>query len=324
MKAIYVREKNGLLSASVETVETPNIKDGEVLIKAEYSGLNYKDALGVTGRASIYKKMPIIAGIDVAGEVSASKDPRFQPGDPVVVTGCGLGETHDGGYAEFVVERADLVVKRPKPLSAREAMIYGTAGFTACLAVARMQQNGQTPEMGPIVVTGASGGVGQFAVQFFSQKKYQVWAVSGKPAMRERLLKLGAVKVLAPSDLEPATRPLEKVRFGGVVDNVGGKLLAGLIPQVELWGNVACIGLAEGAELHTTVMPLILRGVSLLGISSNNTTWPLRLKIWQSLAEEFKSSLDAFVSGEMALEELIPTAHQMLARETTGRYLLKL
>jgi NADPH2:quinone reductase len=203
-------------------------------------------------------------------------------------------------------------------------MIYGTAGFTAALCLERMLHNGQTPEMGPILVTGASGGVGQFAVSFFCHAGFEVHAVTGKHALAARLEKLGAKKVVFTSQLELGQRPLESTRYGGIVDNVGGKTLAGLISQVQLWGNVACVGLAESAELHTTVLPMILRGVTLLGISANNTPWPLRQKIWSRLAGDLKpDNLESFVTQTVQLKDLLVAAQDMLARKTHGRTIVQ-
>jgi NADPH2:quinone reductase len=203
-------------------------------------------------------------------------------------------------------------------------MIYGTAGFTAALCLERMTHNGQTPEMGPILVTGASGGVGQFAVSFFTTAGFEVHAVTGKHALAPRLEQLGAKKVIFTSQLELGQRPLESIRYGGIVDNVGGKTLAGLMSHVQLWGNVACVGLAESAELHTTVMPMILRGVTLLGISSNNTPWALRQKIWDRLGGDLKpEKLESFVSQTVQLKDLLVTAHDMLTRKTHGRILVQ-
>lgn len=310
-----------------ELVDWPlrDLVEGEVLIRGAYSSLNYKDALGVTGRGRIFKTLPITGGIDIAGEVELSKSAHFKTGDQVLVTGGGLGETHDGGYSTHVIEHESHMVKCPAGLSPREAMIFGTAGFTAALCVERMLQNGQTAEMGPILVTGASGGVGQFAVSFFSHMGFEVHALSGKPELASRLAELGAQKVILPSDLDLGERPLESIRYGGAVDNLGGKTLSQLIAHVQLWGNVACVGLASGHELQATVMPLILRGVSLLGISSNNTPRPLRLKIWERLAEGLKpENLESFVTEVIPLDQVVLHAKQMLARQTHGRILVKL
>lgn len=324
MQALVSEKIDGKIRTQLKNLELPSLSAGEVLIKSEYSSLNYKDALAITGTGPIFKSLPMIGGIDVAGTVEKSNDPKVKVGDFVVVTGCGLGETHNGGYGQYVIENATNVVLRPSHLSSRESMIYGTAGFTAALCLERMIHNGQTPEMGPILVTGASGGVGQFAVRFFTEAGFQVHAVTGKHALASRLEQLGAKKVIFTSQLELGSRPLESICYGGIVDNVGGKTLAGLISHVQLWGNVACVGLAESAELHTTVMPMILRGVTLLGISSNNTPWPLRQKIWTRLGGDLKpENLESFVSQTVQLNDLLSAAQDMLARKTYGRTLVQ-
>ncbi len=309
----------------LEDIPTPDLEAGEILLRSEYSSLNYKDALGVTGKGAIFKSFPLVGGIDVAGQVVQSRSNRFQEGDRVLITGCGLGETHNGGYAEFVKEHESAVVTIPPGLDSREAMIYGTAGFTACLALERMVQNGQAPEMGPILVTGASGGVGQFALHFFNARGFETIALTGKPELHHHLQNIGAQKVMAPEELDLSQKPLNKARYGGVVDNVGGRFLSALMAQVNLWGNVACIGLADNHELHASVMPFILRGVSLLGTSSNNTPRPLREKIWTSLAGPMKpTNMDVFLSDTIGLEEVENRAHEMLARKTHGRTLVKI
>ncbi len=308
----------------LKKLNIPTLEKDEVLIKTEFSSLNYKDALAVTGKGRILKSYPMIPGIDGAGTVIASKSKKFCDGDSVIITGTNFGEVDDGGYTEIIKTKADRVVPLPKGLSTREAMIYGTAGFTAALCLVRMQNNGQAPAMGKIIVSGASGGVGQFAVSFFKSSGYSVTALSGKAELKKRLVSLGADEVIDPKNLDLGKRPLESVRWAGVVDNVGGELLAGLIAHTELWGNIACVGLASSHELHTTVMPLILRGVSLLGISSNNTSWPMREQIWQMLAKDLKpKKLDSFVSDEISLKDVIEKSNEMLDRKTSGRTLIK-
>ena len=346
MKALYSQSKNGQVITEIREVPDPTPRDGEVKVKVEYSSLNYKDALAVTSVGSIFKKFPIIGGIDVAGEIVETRSSKFKVGDPVLVTGCGLGETHDGGYAKFVIELDQNVVLRNSQgdeataLTSRQAMIFGTAGFTAELALARMLQNGQKPEMGPVLVTGASGGVGQFAIRAFSRAGFEVHALTGKPEVHERLTKLGAKKIVrsdefwsmsaAPDSSTRSVRPLESVQYGGAVDNLGGKTLAAIIARTQLWGSVASIGLAENAELHTTVMPMVLRGVSLLGISSNNCAYDLRLKLWRKLAAEAANNqremfdLDTFVTREISLDQVLDVAKAMLSRQTYGRILVKI
>ncbi len=317
--------ENAGKKVSLTQRQSKPLQSGQVLIHVLFSSVNYKDALGVSGKGQIFKTNPVIPGIDAAGEILESQSLQFKVGDLVLVTGGGLGETHDGGYSDLLIENAANVVPLPKGLSLRETMIYGTAGFTAALCLERMETNGQRPEMGPIVVTGASGGVGQFAVRFFSQRNYDVIAVSGKPEQHARLIELGAKQVVAPDSLELSDRPLDRVRFGGAIDNVGGKLLSGLIAHVQLWGNVACVGLAASPDLNATVMPMILRGVSLLGISSNNTSWDLRLKIWQRLGSDLKpQNMESFVSQEVGLQKIESASHDILSRKTTGRTLVNL
>ena len=336
MKALQSRQQNEKVVTELADIAVAAPKAREVKIKVQYSSINYKDALGVTGAGRIFKKLPIIGGIDAAGEVVESQSEKFKAGDPVLVTGCGLGETHDGGYAEYVIESEENVVPREwghKPimkLTARQAMIFGTAGFTAELALARMLQNGQTPTLGPILVTGASGGVGQFAIRAFSRAGFEVHALTGKKELRSRLEKLGAKRVVSPKEVSLKSRPLESIEYGGAVDNLGGKTLAAIIARVQLWGNVASIGLADSAELQTTVMPMILRGVSLLGISSNNCSRDLRLKLWQKLAAEIShdsseaADLDQFVTDEVSLEKVVNVSQEMLARKIHGRVLVKI
>ena len=324
MKALRCEKKATKVVTSLVDLPKKNFESGLVRIASEWSGINYKDALGVTGAGLIFKTFPIVPGIDVAGTVTESQNEKFKAGDTVTVTGCGLGETHDGGYAEEVLEPEENVVKLPTSLSTKEAMTYGTAGFTAALALERMLMNGQEVEMGPIVVTGASGGVGQFATSFFAKSGFEVWAVSGKQNSHDRLKSLGAERVVTPDEIQRSKRPLDKAHFGGIVDNVGGEMLKELIPHVQLWGNIGCIGLASGHKLDTTVMPMILRGVSLLGVSSNNCKWTLREKIWQRLGDDLKpENLDSFIAGEIGLEQVMEKSQDLLDRKITGRTLIK-
>lgn len=297
---------------------------GDVVIAAEYSSINYKDALGATGRGRIFKKFPIIGGIDVAGKVVSSTDARFKPGEAVLVTGCGLGESHDGGYAEVVRVPADWVVKIPEGLSTYQAMIYGTAGFTAGIAMERLLANGQSPNEGPIVVTGASGGVGMMAIAMLSRLGFPVIAVSGKKEFTDTLKTLGAQQVMRPEDLQLGSRPLESTKFGGAIDNVGGLLLEGILRHVNLWGNVASIGMAGGAEFKATVMPHILRGVSILGISSTNYPNSKRAQLWKRLATDLRpANLEGMVTETISLGDLTDRFTKMLARQTHGRTVVR-
>lgn len=309
----------------IVSMHSDELSPGNVTIEVHYSSLNYKDALAITGQGKILRQFPLNAGIDVAGIVHSSSDPRFEKGEPVLVTGCGVGETSDGGYGGYVRVQGDWVVSLPSGLNLREAMIYGTAGFTAGLCVHRLLVNDQTPEKGPLIVTGASGGVGSLALAILSKLGFEVLAISGKEEAISRLRELGAREVLKPEALALGSRPLEGVRFGGGIDNVGGALLEGILRHVNLWGNVASVGLTGGHEFKSSVMPFILRGVSLLGISSTNCPMPLRREIWQKLAGAWRPALlESFVQSELGLEQLEAQATAMLQRRTSGRSLVKL
>lgn len=323
--AIRIHGPQNAAHAKLQQMTIDELTPGNVLIGVNYSGINFKDALAVTGKGAILKSFPLNAGIDCAGIVLESKDPNIKAGDKVLVQGSGCGETFDGGLSEIVRVKGEHVVPLPKGLTLKESMILGTAGFTAALARMRMEINGQDPRHGPILVTGASGGVGSFAVQLFSQGGYEVHAVSGKHEAIKYLKQLGAKEVFSPDQLELGTRPLEKARFGGAVDNVGGKMLAQVLAHVNLWGNVASIGLAESHELHTTVMPFILRGVSILGASSNNAPMSIRQGIWRKLGAEWKPKhMESIVSRTIGLKEAVLACEDLLHRKIQGRVLVEL
>jgi len=311
------------VAARLTDTREEDLTPGDVVIRAEWSGINFKDALGVTGRAPIYKRFPINAGIDVSGRVVSSSDPRYRAGDAVLVNGMGLGESHDGGFAQLVRVPADWVVPLPAGLDLREAMALGTAGFTAALALHRMEQNGQSPGQGPVVVTGATGGVGSAATSMLAQRGYQVVAVSGRPAHERYLRDLGAHEVKTPEQLDLGSRPLEAARFGGAIDNVGGPVLSGLIRSTRLWGNIAAVGNAAGPEFDGTVFPFILRGVSLLGASSANCPMSLRADLWGRLGADLKPpALDRIVSREVPLAEVVEACGSLMNRTALGRVLV--
>lgn len=312
-------------SSQLTQLPAEEFSQNEVQIETEYSSVNYKDALAITGKGAILKKFPLIPGIDLSGRVLSSRNPQLRKGDAVIVTGCGLGENQHGGYSERADVPANWVIPLPENLTSRAAMILGTAGFTAALALWRMQQLDQTPQKGPIAITGASGGVGSLAVQIFSRAGFEVIAISGKKDFHPKLRRWGAEQVLTPEELHLGHRPLESARFAGVLDTVGGSLLAQTLAHTQLWGNVASVGLASSHELHTTVMPFILRGVSLIGVSSANCPRPLRDQIWQKLANDWlPPHLEETVSQEIRLENVITASEQMLQRQSHGRILVKL
>jgi NADPH2:quinone reductase len=310
--------------AGIESLPQPEPAEGEVLVEVSHSGVNYKDALAGTGRGKIIRRFPCVGGIDAAGTVLSSRDRRFASGDAVIATGWGLSFDHDGGYAERLCCPGDWLTPMPTGLDARSAMILGTAGFTAALAAHRMLVNGQRPELGPILVSGASGGVGSMAVAIFARLGYPVAAISGKPDLHDWLRHLGASEILGRDALSDATRPLERARFGGAVDNVGGELLAQITRTVAPWGSIAAVGLAGGHELHTTVMPFILRGVSLLGCDSVNVPSALRAELWGHLASDWRpADLDSMATETVGLEDLPRVFESMLAGLTHGRILVE-
>jgi acrylyl-CoA reductase (NADPH) len=300
-----------------------DLPPGDVLIRAVFSSVNYKDALAGTGTGKILRRFPLTGGIDVAGVVDHSTDPRFRRGDEVLVTGYDLGVTHDGGYAAFVRVPADWVVPVPAGLSLFEAMALGTAGFTAGLAVVRLEQNGLKPDRGPVIVTGATGGVGSVAVAALARLGYEVTALTGKDAEHDYLLSLGATSILARGSLQMATRPLEKATWAGAVDAVGGETLAWLTRTTDYWGSIASTGLAGGTELHTTVMPFILRGVSLLGIDSAMCPMDLRRHVWRRLATDMKPRLTA-IARTIHLEDLPEAFATLLQGRARGRFVVRL
>lgn len=311
--------------ASFETLGLADLSEGEVVVKVAYSSVNYKDALAGTGRGKILRTFPLVGGIDLAGEVVHSSADGFQPGTKVLVTGCGLSETRDGGYSELNRLPSEMVIPLPEGLTLREAMGIGTAGFTAALCLHRMQASGQRPDMGPVVVTGASGGVGCLAISLLNHVGYEVHAISGKTDRFSFLGELGAQECLDRNELLLGQRPLERGRWAGAIDNVGGELLGGLTRCIKPWGNIASVGLAGGVELQTTVMPFVIRGVSLLGISSANCPVEIRRTLWEKLADEWKPPhLDKIVTREISLEELPQVFPPMLDGESFGRTVVKI
>lgn len=324
-RAFRIHDDDAGYRAGVEDMLVDDLSPGEVVIKTACSSVNYKDALAGTGKGRILRRFPLIGGIDVAGHVVASTDDAFREGDAVLCTGCGLSETRDGGYGEYARLQAKWTIPLPAGLGIEEAMILGTAGFTAALGLYRMLENRQEPSMGPIAVTGASGGVGMLAVDIFSQAGFEVHAVSGKTERHDFLRDLGASECLGRHDFDAGGKPMVSARFGGAMDAVGGDLLASLLATTTPYGNVASCGLAASAKLSTTVMPFIIRGVSLLGVASAGTARPVREAIWQHLASDWKPSrLDAIHTGTATLDTLPQVFNRMLEGNSFGRTLLQM
>ena len=311
--------------AGIEPMSIDDLSPGDVVIKAAYSSINYKDALAGTGKGKILRSFPMVGGIDVAGYVAQSRDPAFKEGDAVLVTGSGLSETRDGGYSDYVRLESKWTIPRPAGLTLREAMILGTAGFTAALSLYRMEANGQTPDMGPIVVTGATGGVGMLALDLLTRAGYEAHAISGKMDRLDFLTSLGAKQVISRHDLHWGQRPMEEAKWAGAIDNVGDEMLNGLTRVIRPYGNIASCGLAAGHELHTTVMPFIIRGVSLLGIASSGTARGIRDRVWAQLAGDWKPAhLERIATREVGLDGLADVFDGMLAGQSFGRTVVKL
>ena len=324
-RAYRIHESAGKISARFEDLTLDALTPGEVVIEVEYSDINYKDALAATGAGRILRRYPLVGGIDLAGRVKSSDDARFAPGDAVLVTGSGLSESFDGGYAEYARVKADSVIAMPAGLDAFRAMALGTAGFTAALSIHRMERNGQNPSRGPVVVTGATGGVGSLAIDMLSARGYETIAVTGKPASIDYLKSLGATHVVLRDDFSLGSKPLEPTRYAGAIDSVGGEVLAGLTRQVDFWGNIASVGLAGGATLSTTVLPFILRGVNLLGINSSATPRAERLDVWQRIATDLAPRHLARIAQRTIEFAELPGAFQAyIDGKVTGRTVVKI
>jgi NADPH2:quinone reductase len=324
-RAFRIHEVDGQIVARFDALTLDDLGPGDVVVRVRYSGINYKDALAATGAGRILRKYPLVGGIDLAGEVVGSSDPRYSAGQHVLVTGCGLSETHDGGYAEYARVKGDWVIPLPAGMSTLDAMKLGTAGFTAALAIHQLEHNGLAPAKGPVVVTGATGGVGSIAVDMLAGRGYEVVAVSGKPEADDYLRGLGAARILRRQEIDPGSRPMERALWAGAIDNLGGELLAWLTRTVDQWGSIASVGLAGGTELRTTVMPFILRGVNLLGINSVLTPRETRLAVWKRIATDLRPArLDRICTKTVAFDELPAQFDDYLKGRVTGRTVVKI
>jgi NADPH2:quinone reductase len=323
--AFRIHQDQGRIVSRLETISLPTVESGELLVRVHYSCINFKDALAATGKGKILRKYPLIGGIDLAGEVVESQDGAFNVGDLVVVTGCGLSETHDGGYAHFAKVAAQCAVRVPATLSTRECMALGTAGFTAALAIDHMERNGQTPAAGEILITGATGGVGSIAIDLLASRGYRVVALTGKSSASGYLEGLGAHRIVLRDEVQLGTRPLEAARWAGAIDNIGGDVLAWLTRTTDANGNIACVGMAASIELNTTVLPLILRGVNLLGINSVFVSREERVRIWARLGSDLRPRhLDRIVTNTVNLEQLPDAFQQYIDGAVIGRTIVSI
>ena len=324
-RALRIDQENDKIVAGFCNLSLDDLSPGEVVIKVSHSTINYKDALAATGAGKILRTFPLVGGIDLAGTVVSSEDERFDAGNEVLVNGCGLSETVDGGYAEYARVTADSVVPVPGGMTAAQAMQIGTAGYTAALAIHRMEQNNQLPEDGPIVVTGATGGVGSIAVDMLDARGYEVIALTGKADKSDYLKSIGAREILHRDDVDYGKRPMEKATWGGAIDNHGGDALTWLTRTVKYGGNIASIGLAASPGLNTTVLPFILRAVCLLGINSSETPRELRLAVWKRIGGDLQPRhLDVIGSRTIEFDELPDAFQAYIAGTVTGRTLVKI
>ncbi|MGM9956921.1 MAG: acryloyl-CoA reductase [Peribacillus sp.] len=324
--ALFVNKQEDDFSLTIQQLSLSDLPEGEVLIRVHYSGVNYKDSLATIPNGNIVGRYPIVPGIDLAGVVVSSKDSRFKEGDEVIATSYGIGVSHFGGYSEFARIPAEWVVPLPEGLTLKEAMVIGTAGFTAALSIMRLEENGLKQEDGNVLVTGATGGVGSFAVSILSKLGYSVEASTGKKSEHAYIKELGATKILSREDVYDGTlRPLGKQKWIGAVDPVGGETLASVLSQVKYGGSVAVSGLTGGTNLPSTVFPFILRGVSLLGIDSVNCPMDTRLKVWKRLATDFKlDHVEQLIQQEISLQELPDVLPTLLKGQARGRTIVKL
>jgi NADPH2:quinone reductase len=324
-RAYRIDEQGGKIVAGFQDLSIDDLTAGNVVIKVSHSTINYKDALAATGAGKILRRYPLNGGIDLAGTVESSDDAELQPGTAVLVNGCGLSETVDGGYSEYARVDSASVVPIPEGMSAFEAMQIGTAGYTAALAIHRMEQNGQLPERGPVVVTGATGGVGSIAIDMLDGRGYEVVAVTGKGSEGDYLKGIGARRVLLRDDIDLGKRPMEKAEWAGAIDNLGGDTLVWLTRTVDYGGNIASVGLAASHTLNTTVLPFILRAVCLLGINSVDTPRELRLAVWSRIGGDLKPRhLDTIGSRTIPFDELEGAFQAYVDGTVTGRTVVEL
>ena len=324
-KALLIEERDGKVASGFAMLDESRLDPGSVTIRVAFSSVNYKDALAATGAGRIIRRFPCVGGIDLAGTVLASDDSRFKVGDPVIATSFDIGVAHHGGYAEVARVPGDWVVPLPEGLSLFEAMALGTAGFTAALAIVRMEENRLRPANGPVIVTGATGGVGSLAVDMLAKLGYHVVALTGKAAEADYLRGLGAAEVMLRQDVDLAKiRPLERARWAGAVDNLGGDILAWIASSMMQGGTIASVGLAASMDLKTSVAPFILRGVSLLGVDSGYIGEPYRKGIWQRLATDLRPPHLAAMARRVGFADLPELFAEYIAGRAKGRVVVEI
>ncbi|MGB3489941.1 MAG: MDR family oxidoreductase [Xanthobacteraceae bacterium] len=323
-KAVRIDKAEKGTTATLTQFDEAELMDGDVTIRVEWSTLNYKDGLAVTGKAPVVRRFPMIAGIDFAGTVEQSSHPAWKAGDKVVCNGWGMGETHLGAYAEKARVKGDWLVRLPEGMSARDAMAVGTAGYTAMLSVLALEKHGLKPADGPVVVTGAAGGVGSVAIAVLSKLGYQVIASTGRASEADYLRGLGAAEIIDRNELSGPAKPLAKERWAGGVDSVGSTTLANLLSMTKYRGAIAACGLAAGMDLPSSVAPFILRGVCLLGIDSVMCPIELRKQAWSRLASDLDRSKLAEITHEINLDEVIAAGPRILGGQVRGRIVVKI
>jgi acrylyl-CoA reductase (NADPH) len=323
-KAIVIEKSDGGQKVGLTDFDEVDLMEGDVTVRVEWSTVNYKDGLAVTGKAPVVRRFPMIAGIDLAGTVESSSHPQWQPGDKVIVNGWGMGETHPGGYAEKARVKGDWLVRLPAPIRAREAMAIGTAGYTAMLAVMALERHGVAPQQGPVIVTGAAGGVGSVAVALLARRGFTVIASTGRPSEAEYLKSLGAAEIIERKDLAAAAKPLGRERWAGGIDSVGSTTLANVLSMTRYGGAVAACGLAGGMDLPASVAPFILRGVSLLGIDSVMCPIDRRREAWQRLTTDLDAGKLAAMTSEIDLSGVIEAGRRIIEGGVRGRIVVKI
>ncbi|MEO6840128.1 MAG: MDR family oxidoreductase [Bradyrhizobium sp.] len=323
-KAIRIDKAEKGTSVALTQFDEAELMEGDVTVRVEWSTLNYKDGLAVTGKAPVVRRFPMIAGIDFAGTVEVSSHPQWKVGDKVICNGWGMGETHLGAYAEKARVKGDWLVRLPEGMSTREAMAIGTAGYTAMLSVLALEKHGLTPRHGPIVVTGAAGGVGSVATALLSRLGYHVIASTGRVSETDYLKDLGAAEVIDRAELSAPAKPLAKERWAGGIDSVGSTTLANVLSMTKYAGAVAACGLAAGMDLPTSVAPFILRGVCLLGIDSVMCPIELRKTAWSRLARDLDPRKLTEITHEIGLDEVVAAGAKILAGQVRGRIVVKI